>query len=249
MIDAYCHLDMCAEQPISDLMWRMDAAGIDRAFVVETWSGDNRACLQQLITSPSTRFRVAPCFRPDEVQSGAEFLSLEMVRALRVRTHDLHRLGSIATTLESTGKWLLPHAESGIGALTKELVRVADLHPGLLIYLPHMGWPRREQQDDKGWRESLSILSRLPNLVVGISAIAHFSREGFPHNDVAPFAAHLLETFGRESLVAASDYPLFEKDRYAQYMQLADDWITSGNPCGHRFEASLFGEQVADKKG
>jgi predicted TIM-barrel fold metal-dependent hydrolase len=115
--------------------------------------------------------------------------------------------------------------------------------------LPHMGWPRRDQQDDKGWRESLLILSRLPNLVVGISAIAHFSREAFPHNDVAPFAAHLLEALGAESLVAASDYPLFEKDRYAQYMQLACNWIASGNPCGHRFEASLFDEQFADRKG
>lgn len=249
MIDAYCHLDMSAEQPIADLEWRMDAAGIDRALVVETWSGDNRACLQQLVTSPSTRFRIAPCFRPDETQSGAEFLSLEMVRALRVKTADLHRLGSIATTLASTRKWLLPHAESGIGALTEEIVRITALHSGLFIYLPHMGWPRRDQQDDKDWRESVAMLSRLPNLVVGISAIAHFSREAFPHNDVAPFAAHLLATFGAESLVAASDYPLFEKDRYAQYMLLASSWIASGNPCGRRFEASLFGERLADQKG
>lgn len=249
MIDAYCHLDMSADQPIADLERRMAAAGIDRALVVETWSGDNRACLQQLIASPSTRFRVAPCFRPDEAQSGVEFLTSEIVRALRVRTADLHRLGSIATMLESTGKWLLPHAEFGISALTEELVRISLLHSGLFIYLPHMGWPRRDRKDDKDWRESVSTLSRLPNLVVGISAIAHFSREAFPHNDVAPFAAHLLATFSKESLVAASDYPLFEKDRYAQYMQLAGDWIASGNPCGHRFEASLFGEQLASRKG
>jgi predicted TIM-barrel fold metal-dependent hydrolase len=249
MIDAYCHLDMSAEQPITDLERRMDAAGIDHALIVETWSGDNRDCLQQLITSSSARFRIAPCFRPDEAQSGAEFLSSEIVRALRVRTADLHRLGSIATTLESTGKWLLLHAEFGISALTEELVRITAFHPGLFIYLPHMGWPRRDRKDEKGWRESVSILSRLPNLVVGISAIAHFSREAFPHKDVAPFAAHLLATFGRESLVAASDYPLFEKDRYAEYMQLASNWIANGNSCGDRFEASLFGEKLANRKG
>jgi hypothetical protein len=248
MIDAYCHLDMSAEQPIADLEQRMDTAGIDRAFVVETWSGDNRACLHQLITSPSARFRVAPCFRPDNTQSGAELLSSGIVCALRVRTADLHRLGSIAPTLESTGKWLLLHAEFGISALTEELVRIAALHTGLFIYLPHMGWPRHNHKDDNNWRESISILSKLPNLVVGISAIAHFSREAFPHNDVAPFVAHLRETFGTESLVVASDYPLFEKNRYAQYMQLAGNWIGSGNPCGHRFEASLFGEQFADRK-
>ncbi len=248
MIDAYCHLDMSAAQPIADLERRMDSAGVDRALIVETWSGDNRACLQQLIASSSTRFRVAFCFRSDEAQSASELLSLEMVRALRVKTADLQRLGSIAAELESAGKWLLPHAESGIRALTEELLQLADLYPHLPIYLPHMGWPRRDRQDDDDWRESIYMLSRLPNLIVGISAIAHFSRDASPHDDVAPFAAHLLETFGADSLVAASDYPLFEKDRYAQYMQLASDWITSAKQCGQRFESRLFDKQLADQK-
>ena len=240
MIDAYCHLDMRAPQPIADLERRMDAAGVDRALIVETWSGDNRACLQQSIASLSTRFRVAFCFRSGEAQSGSELLSLEMVRALRVKTADLQRLGSIAAKLESTGKWLLPHAESGIRALTEELLQLADLYPRLPIYLPHMGWPRRDRQDDDDWRESMSMLSKLPNLIVGISAIAHFSRDAFPHDDIAPFAAHLLETVGADSLVAASDYPLFETDRYAQYMQLAGDWIASAEQSGQRFESSIF---------
>jgi predicted TIM-barrel fold metal-dependent hydrolase len=249
MIDAYCHLDISAAQPIADLERRMDAAGVDSALIVETWSGDNRACLQQLIASPSTRFRVAFCFRSDEAQSGSDLLSLEMVRAIRAKTADLQRLGSIAAKLESTGKWLLPHAESGIRALTEELLQLADLYPRLPIYLPHMGWPRRDRQDDDDWRESISLLRKLPNLIVGISAIAHFSRDAFPHDDVAPFAAHLLETFGADSLVAASDYPLFEEDRYAQYMQLASDWIARVKQRGQRFESRLFGNQLADRKG
>jgi hypothetical protein len=249
MIDGYSHLDSSAPQPIVDLERRMDAAEIDHALVVETWGGDNRACLRELAASPSSRFRVAPCFRPDDDQSGSELLLPEMVRALRVKTADLRRLGPIAATLESSGKWLLPHAESGIHALTEELLGLAALHPRLPIYLPHMGWPRRDRQDDDDWRESISRLSKLPNLIVSISAIAHFSREAFPHNDVAPFAAYLLTTFGAESLIAGSDYPLFEKERYAQYMQLAQDWIGSGEECGHRFELSLFGAQLADGKG
>jgi predicted TIM-barrel fold metal-dependent hydrolase len=249
MIDAYCHLDISAAQPIADLERRMVAAGVDRALIVETWSGDDRAWLQQLVASPSTRFRVALCFRSDQAQSGSDLLSLAMVRALRAKTADLQRLGSIAAKLESTGKWLLPHAESGIRALTEELLQLAGFYPRLPIYLPHMGWPRRDRQDDDDWRESISMLSKLPNLIVGISAIAHFSRDAFPHDDVAPFAAHLLETFGADSLVAASDYPLFEEDRYAQYIELASDWIVPVKQRGQRFESSLFGNQLADRKG
>ena len=249
MIDAYSHLDMSVAQPIADLERRMDWAGIDHALIVETWGGDNRACVEELVESASTRFRVAPCFRPDEDQAGPELVLLQMVGALRVKTADLYRLGPIATTLESSGKWLLPHAESGIRALTEELLALAVAHPRLAVYLPHMGWPRQDRQYDKDWRESISRLSRLPNLIVGISAIAHFSDQAFPHEDIAPFAAQLLATFGAEALVAGSDYPLFEKERYAHYMQLAQDWIANGDRCGHRFESSLFGRQLADWKG
>ena len=62
-------------------------------------------------------------------------------------------------------------------------------------------------------------------MVVGISALDHFSQEPFPHKDVEPFAARLIEIFGPESVVVASDYPLIEKNLYAEYMQLAQAWI------------------------
>lgn len=243
MIDAYCHLDMSVAQPIADLERRMDVAGVDRALIVETWSGDNHVCLQQLVASSSARFRVAPCFRPDEPQSRSESLSIsiEMVRGLRVKTHDLNSLGTVAATLESMGKWLVPHAESGIGKLADELLQLGDRYPQLPIYLPHMGWPRRDRQDDEDWLEAISSLRNVPNVSVGVSAMAHFSSDPFPHNDIAPFASRLLAAFGQDRLVPASDYPLFEKDRYAEYMQLASDWIAGTGQVGHRFESSLFG--------
>lgn len=248
MIDAYCHLDMSVAEPIAELERRMDAASVDGALIVETWSGDNRGCLRKLIASPSSRFRLAPCFRPDKEPSGAELLLSEVVRALRVKTADLNRLGPIAAQLESAGKWLLPHAEAGIRSLTTGLLQLAHMHPRLPIYLPHMGWPRRDGQDDGDWQDSIAALKDC-NLIAGVSAIAHFSREAFPHNDVAPFATHLLAMFAPESLVAASDYPLIEKDKYAQYMQLAGSWITGAGWTGNRFESSLFGAQFAHREG
>jgi hypothetical protein len=247
MIDAYTHLDMGAAQPVGDLERRMKAAEIDRALIVETWSGDNRECLQQLMASPVPAFRIAPCFRPEQTESGAELLSLEVVGALRVKTADLHRLGPTANMLQSRRKWLLAHAESGIAALVGELLQLAASYPDLPIYLPHMGWPRQDKQDDDDWLPSILTLSKLPNIMVGVSAIAHFSRAVVPHDDVAPFAARLRAIFGPASLVAASDYPLFEKDRYAQYVQLARDWIAGADH--HRFESSLFDKQLVDQEG
>ena len=88
---------------------------------------------------------------------------------------------------QASGKWLVPHAENGIGPLRKELLALAKRTPGLQIYLPHLGWPRQEKIDDQEWEAAVSELHEIPGMVVGISAIAHFSREPFPHPDIETF--------------------------------------------------------------
>jgi L-fuconolactonase len=166
-----------------------------------------------------------------------------MVGALRVRTGDMRALGRLAAELEASGRWLLPHAELGIKALVDELLLLAARYPELHVMVPHMGWPRRDGRDDPDWREAIAALSKLPHCLVGVSAIAHFSGEDYPHSDLKPYIAHLLEVFGAEALVAASDYPLFEKSRYREYMHLAFEWMERCDAGDAKLERSLFGDE------
>jgi hypothetical protein len=245
MMDAYTHLDMSSPDPIEDLWSQMNSAKIDRALIVETWGKDNYVCLKHLIASPSPQFRIALCFRPEE-NSGLNILQQEMVAALRVRTADIRHLGGLVDRLESSGKWLLTHAEAGIKMLKDELLPLAKFHPELRIYLPHLGWPRKDKRDDKDWLDAISELSRLPNIIVGISAISHFSLEPYPHKDIESFAARLLDAFGADSVATGSDYPLLEKNSYSQYIRLAQLWVNRENAqrdC--RFESNLFGNVTA----
>jgi hypothetical protein len=204
----------------------MASAGVDRALVVETWSGDNFPCLERIVNSPLPEFRVAPCFRPEVGLPSADLLSDDAVVALRVKTADLSRLGEVADSLESSKKWLVTHAEQGIAMLVNELISIRKGHPQLRLYVPHLGWPRREGLDDNDWGDSIAALSRISGVVVGVSAIAHFSREPFPHNDVGAFASRLLRLFPSECLAIGSDYPMFERNHYAEYMRLAIEWVS-----------------------
>jgi hypothetical protein len=224
MIDAYTHLDVTCADPIADMKARMAHAGVEGALAVETWKGDNLPWLQEMMAEPSPQFRVVPCFRPDQRRPSRDVFQNGAVMGLRVRTTDLHELQDGAIWLAASGKWLVPHAENGIGPLAKELLALAQRTPGLQIYLPHLGWPRQNAIDDLEWEAAVSELHEIPGMVAGISAIAHFSREPFPHPDVEDFAARLIEIFGPASVVAASDYPLFEKNLYTEYMQLAQSW-------------------------
>jgi predicted TIM-barrel fold metal-dependent hydrolase len=241
MMDAYTHLDVTAPDPVADFKSRMVSAEIDRALVVETWKGDNYPFLSALIASELREFRVVPCFRPEGRLPTLGLLDHPMVAGLRAKTADLHCLDDLAERLESLEKWLVPHAEQGIVSLAAELATLLGRFPGLKVYLPHCAWPRQNQLDDDDWERSIAELSALPNVILGISAISYFSSEPFPHDDVRPFAVRLVEIFGANSIVAASDYPMFEKARYADYIRLAQRWIEQQDAnWSPRFEALIF---------
>ena len=225
MIDAYTHLDLTCADPIADMRARMAEAGIEYALVVETWKGDNLPWLQKLVAEPSRQFRVVLCFRPEQPQPPPAALRNDMVMGLRVKTGDLPRLAGLEAGLEAAGKWLVPHAERGIGPLKTELLALRQRAPGLHIYLPHLGWPRRKNLDDPEWEAAVTELALIGDMVVGVSAIEYFSRLPFPHPDVEAFVAYLVQKFGSAAITTASDYPLFEKSKYAAYMQLAHEWI------------------------
>jgi hypothetical protein len=88
-------------------------------------------------------------------------------------------------------------------------------------------------------------------MVVGISAIAYFSREPFPHPDIEAFAACLIEKFGSASVVVGGDSPMVEGNLYAQYLQLAAGWIRrADSQWSPRFEQDFSsGESYAREVG
>jgi predicted TIM-barrel fold metal-dependent hydrolase len=242
MLDAYTHLDLTSPDPIADMTARMIRAGVDHALAVETWKADNLSWLHRLMEEPSAHFRVVLCFRPVLNQSFPDILQNHAVMGLRARTEDIAKLQGVASWLQTSGKWLVPHAEQGIGALATELLALAEHAPGLSIYVPHLGWPTQDGVEDADWDAAMTALHQIPGVVVGISAIAHFSRQPFPHADVERYAARLSELFGPAAMVAASDYPLMEKDRYTDYLQLAQRWIRRADAgWSPRFEQAFSG--------
>jgi Amidohydrolase len=243
MLDAYTHLDVTSPDPIADMHVRMLGAGIDCALAVETWKADNLPWLHQIMQTPLPEFRVALCYRPVLDQNFPDILENQAVLGLRARTEDLAKLQGVGTWLQTSGKWLIPHAEAGIGPLAKELLALAERTPGIRIYLPHLGWPTRDQSEDPKWDAAMAALRQIPEMVVGISAIGHFSRQPFPHADVERYAARLIELFSPASMVAASDYALMEKDRYTDYMHLPQKWIRRADPeWSPRFEQAFIKE-------
>jgi predicted TIM-barrel fold metal-dependent hydrolase len=227
VIDAYAHLDMEHPNPAEDLREQMRDAGVERAVVVETWDGRNRAAVRQVIDRYPADCCGVFCFRKGSENPVLATLGDPGVAGIRIRTADLELPNAILPSLEVSGKSLVVHAEGGIGVVRERLLRVVAHYPRIRIYLPHLGWPRQSGQNDPDWRAAMSDFAAVPGCIVGISAIAEFSRESYPHADVYEYAAQLCEGFGADRLLVGSDYPLFEKGRYSAYIHLAHSWFQS----------------------
>jgi predicted TIM-barrel fold metal-dependent hydrolase len=234
-MDAYCHLDMDLEvkrqSPIADIGQRMSTADVSSALLVETWDGRNRRLLNGVLRKHRAgRFGVALCYRQDSFGELRRQLSERGLTAVRMSTQDIRRDASVCEDIYRAGKVLLTHAETGIGSLCRELSRIMAVMPELRVYVPHLGWPVAQGKADFDWEGAVRELATLPSVTFGVSAIAHFSREPFPHNDVRDFALRVISQVGASRIAIGSDYPLFDKARYADYMFLARDWVASIHP-------------------
>jgi predicted TIM-barrel fold metal-dependent hydrolase len=216
--DAYCHLAMDVESPIADIERRMLSANLSNAFLIETWDGRNRPALRQ-----TNKFAVALCYRRECRAELLQLMDKGELTGVRIATEDIRRDKDFCGEIAASGTTLVAHAEAGIGPLCHELARCREMK----VYVPHLGWPIREGKTDGDWEPALKEFTSLPFLSIGISAIAHFSSQPFPHNDVRDLALGLISQFPASRVVIGSDYPLFEKDRYAAYVGLARDWVTS----------------------
>jgi predicted TIM-barrel fold metal-dependent hydrolase len=227
MKDWYTHLRMEAPDPVADLQSLMTRAGVSEAIVVETLDGGNRGPVDRIAAGDVSMLRAVYCLR-DGI--ALNVLERPAVMGLRVLTRHLSDSAGWAEALRQSGKALYVHAEQGIAALGVGLGRFAASEPGIAIFVPHMGWPRRDGRDDPDWSPAICDLGGMGTVSIGISAMAHFSWQPYPHTDASPFAHCVFDRFDASRVAAASDYPASCGGDYSQYMNLARDWIRSRWP-------------------
>lgn len=230
MMDAYTHLDLAMPDPAADIQNRLREAGATEALAVETWDGSNREELQRILRIREEGVRVALCFRRQTPTYLTQLLHNPRLAALRCRASSLADNSDMLGVLARSGRWLLIQSEDGAATIQSVLERALRVHPSLKVYVPHFGWPRVRGADDEHWTEAMTALSRHPNLIVGLSAVEHFSREAFPHRDIRPFAVQLLGLFGPTRVVVGTDFPNCARDNYGESLRLVRRWIRAEIP-------------------
>lgn len=91
------------------------------------------------------------------------------------------------------------------GASVLEVVRA---HPGVQFILTHCGMPYFKNETRYGlWRHNMAALRALPNVAVKISGFGMFDAD-WNANSIRPLVEQLLDWFGVERCMLASNYPV-----------------------------------------
>lgn len=205
-----------APAPMDLLLQEMDAAGVDRAVLVQPsfYGYDNRYLAEAVAAHPD-RFAAVGLvdpLAPDAPQRLSFWVQQHNLRGVR-----LNPVG------EPEGTWLsAPQTEPlwrraqelgvpiCVQLLPRQIPLLADMarrFPGVRVLVDHLG--RAEVQEGPPYPSAAPFfaLSDLPNVYVKVSSLAGRSQERYPYADLHPFIARTVEAFGAPRLLWGSDFP------------------------------------------
>lgn len=124
-----------------------------------------------------------------------------------------------------------------------DIVELAARHPDLMIVLDHAGKPDIAGGAFSDWARDIERLTAHRNVWCKLSGL--WTEAGTDHSDaaIAPFARHVLGSFGPNRVMWGSDWPVLElSGRYSDWLSQAELWLADG-PAAAR--DAVFGGNAA----
>jgi predicted TIM-barrel fold metal-dependent hydrolase len=87
-------------------------------------------------------------------------------------------------------------------------LRIARACPEVQFILDHCGVPNVKDRAFDPWRAHIAELAREPNLACKVSGIVAYADANWTADDLRPFVAHVIESFGWDRVVWGSDWPV-----------------------------------------
>jgi predicted TIM-barrel fold metal-dependent hydrolase len=227
--------------PVEMLLAEMERAGVDRAVLVPLSHHDEyvRLCLEQFpgkfaaIGIQHGADVTVEAYRRRRESVGLQGLRLFALGDPAVADPEQLECFSLLAELARSGDKLWFY---GAEKQMELLARVLERLPGLVVVLNHLGfWPSDLRIDEHGrprfagsyTPEGLAavagLAARFPNVFALFSGLYAFAGQPWPYDDLRPVTSALLDAFGPERLLMASDFPWIRSEPgYVETIGLVD---------------------------
>lgn len=85
---------------------------------------------------------------------------------------------------------------------------LAERAPDVTFILDHCGVPDITGTGLDPWREAISNIARLPNVMAKVSGVVAYAGTDWTVDTIRPYVEHLIEAFGWDRVVWGSDHPV-----------------------------------------
>jgi predicted TIM-barrel fold metal-dependent hydrolase len=211
--------------PAAQLARVMDAHGVRHALLVGPNSGygeDNRCMLDAVATS-NGRFKGVAVVRNDIGRD--ELARLKSAGVVGVA----YNIALLGVDYYANTASLLAHLAAldmfvNVQVQDDQMVDVAPLlvNSGAKIVIDHCGRPAIERGVDQPGFRAVVDLARTRRAAVKLSGYVKFSREPHPYADAQPFVRALLDAFGPDACLWASDWPFMRAPYRIDYGPLIE---------------------------
>ena len=198
----------------------LDAYGAEHALLVGPNSGyntDNR-CLLKAIAQGRGRFKGIAVVAHDTSAQQLQDLKAQGIVGIAfnyaLHGHDYYaNVGPLWERLAALGMFVQVQADQN--QLHTLASHMQDCGAPLLI--DHCGRPTVSEGIGGAGFAALLRLASTGRATVKLSGFAKFSQQGYPFNDTAAYACALLEAFGAQHCVWASDWPFLKASSRLDY--------------------------------
>ncbi len=207
IVDGHVHVGLTKYVVVEVLVAQMEAAGIDKALLVQYGGCYNNAYLKDCMDRFPGRFAALGAV-DYKAPDAAEQIRREVVE------HNLAGL-RIPAAVDNEAVWdivgelgIMASLSGGMQHMIEP--RIEDYirrFPNARFRIEHMGWfPDVDRPPGYPEYERVLGYADYPNVVFMLSGFYAFGK-GYPYNEVIPFVKQALERFGPDRIMWGSDFP------------------------------------------
>lgn len=117
-----------------------------------------------------------------------------------------------------------------------DVIELVRLCPNTSFVLDHISKPDIRHHVLDPWREHIQALATLPNVTCKISGIAtEADHQHWTTEDIAPYVAHVLSTFGEDRVMFGGDWPVLSlASPYLRWIETLDALTSHLSPSARR---------------
>ncbi len=202
----------------------LEAHGISHALLVQpSCYGYDNACMLDAMARSDGRFKGIAVVAPQATDKDLRSLKEKGVVGIRLNLmrsdpEALSRPDAVRllARLNALGWFLQIYATGQAWCGIERTLRQS----GVRLIIDHFGEPNPSHSIDQPGFQAVLELGRETDAIVKLSAPFRTSAQPFPHADVDPFVAAVVDTFGLDRCIWGSDWPFINTSQQVEYGNL-----------------------------